>query len=175
MNLSELQEKVEAYISPLWENMGLGIKPHYEVEEVGSDEGLQTTVTVTFEGDDLGYMIGRGGQHLNSLQYILSLMVNRKFAEDPDSRIYVYVDVGGYKKDRDNKIETLALRLAEDARILGEPVDMDPMNSTERRVVHMILSKFDDIQTESFGEGRNRYVRIIPVQEESERQEETAE
>lgn len=168
MKLSKLQESVEAYVSPLWEEMGLSIRPKYAVEEVNSEGEDQTVITVTFEGEDLGFMIGRGGQHLNSLQYILSLMINKKFTEDPEKRIYVYVDIGGYKRDRDNKIESMALRLAEDARILGEPVDMDPMGPTERRVVHMILSKFDDIQTESFGEGMDRFVRIIPVRTEKE-------
>jgi hypothetical protein len=60
----------------------------------------------------------------------------------------------------------MATRAADDARILGEPIDMEPMSAAQRRVVHMVLAKFDDIQTESFGEGRDRYVQVKPVSEE---------
>ena len=129
-----------------------------------SDSGDQRVISITYNGQDLGYMIGNHGAHLRGLQFILSMLINKKFASE-EERFYVNVDVSGYKKSKLDKVERIAMRLADDARILGEPVDMEPMSAAERRVVHMTLSKFDDISTESYGEGQDRFVRIIPKSE----------
>jgi spoIIIJ-associated protein len=140
-----------------------GVDATYDssVEEV---EGT-THITVSFEGEDLGYMIGNHGRHLDSLQYILQLMIRRAVGED-DFDFRLTLDVSGYRKERDSKIEQIALQKADDARILGESIDLPPMKPYDRRVVHMVLQKFDDLKTESYGEGRDRYVRIIPDTEE---------
>ena len=117
-------------------------------------------INISFEGEDLGYMIGNHGRHLDSLQYMVSLFLRKKFEED--MHFIVMVDVSGYREERNSKIESIALRKADDARLLGEPVDLKPMKPSDRRIVHMVLQKFDDITTESQGEGLDRYVRIIP-------------
>jgi len=57
----------------------------------------------------------------------------------------------------------MALQKADDARILGEPIELEPMSPSDRRVVHMALQVFDDIKTESVGEGNDRRVKIIPI------------
>jgi len=137
----------------------LDIDCNYEVEiEEGEEE--RKIFKILFEGENLGYMIGNHGRHLDSLQYILSLLLRKKFKED--FFFIVMVDVSGYRKERISKIEDIALRKADDARLLKEAVDLEPMKPSDRRVVHMILQQFDDITTESQGEGRDRYVRIIP-------------
>jgi spoIIIJ-associated protein len=128
------------------------------------DEDEVTHVEVSFEGDNLGYMIGNHGRHLDSLQYILQLMIRRAVDEE-DFNFRLTLDVSGYREERNEKIEQIALQKADDARILGEPIDMVPMKPYDRRVVHMTLQKFDDLETESFGEGRDRHVRIIPKSE----------
>jgi spoIIIJ-associated protein len=118
-------------------------------------------IKVNIEGEDLGYMIGNHGRHLDSLQYVLSLSLRKKFEED--FKFMLMVDVSGYRQERISKIEEIALRKADDARLLGDYVDMKPMKPSDRRIVHMTLQKFDDITTESQGEGMDRYVRIIPT------------
>lgn len=118
-------------------------------------------IKVYFEGDDLGYMIGAHGRHLDSLQYILQLMTGKMLDQDPNYR--VLVDIGGYREERNTKLEDLALQKADDARILGEAVALPPMKPADRRAVHMALSQFDDVKTESEGEGRDRHVVIKPV------------
>jgi spoIIIJ-associated protein len=120
---------------------------------------------VSFEGQDLGYMIGNHGRRLDSLQYIMQLMIRRAVDEE-DFDFRLTLDVSGYRKERNSKIEDIAMQKADDARILGESIDLPPMKPYDRRVVHMTLQKFDDLKTESFGEGRDRYVRIIPDTEE---------
>ena len=112
-------------------------------------------------------MIGNHGRHLDSLQYILQLMI-RRFIDEEDFDFRLTLDVSGYREERDKKIEDIALQKADDARILGESVDLPAMKPYDRRVVHVVLQKFDDIETESYGEGRDRHVRITPKNDETE-------
>ena len=118
-------------------------------------------IKISFNGENLGYLIGNHGKHLESLQYVFSLILRKKFEEGIEYR--VLMDVGGYKEERNKKIERMALQKADDARILGEPIELEPMSPSDRRVVHMALQVFDDIKTESVGEGNDRRVKIIPI------------
>ena len=124
------------------------------------DEGMKY-IKVYFDGEDLGYMIGNHGRHLDSIQYILQIIMGRKLDQDPNYR--VFVDVSGYRKEKDSKLEELALQKADDVRILGEEIELAPMKPSDRRIIHLTLSKFEDIQTESIGEGRDRRVVIKPI------------
>jgi len=125
-------------------------------------DGDVVRIEISIEGEEMGYMIGNKGYHLKGTQYVLSQLINKKF-EDDDMRYIVNLDVGGYKRSLNEKLEQEALAKADDVRILGDSLDMEPMNAAQRRIVHLALEKFDDIRTESFGEGRDRCVRIIPI------------
>lgn len=135
--------------------------PEVEIEE--GTEGM-LIVKVTYEGENLGYMIGNRGRHLQALQFLLASILRTKFREE-GAKIAVMVDIGGYREQRVEQVEKIALQKADDARILGEAVELPPMSPSDRRIVHMALSKFDDIKTESEGEGRDRFVKIIPISE----------
>lgn len=124
------------------------------------EEGIKY-IKVEFNGDDLGYMIGNRGRHLDSLQFVLQVIIGRKVEEDYDFR--VFVDVGGYRKEKDSKLEDMALQKADDARILGDKVELPPMRPSDRRIVHLALMKFKDISTESVGEGMDRHIVITPL------------
>ena len=139
----------------------MGIEAEYSMELEKNEE--VTYIKVSFTGENLGYLIGGHGKHLDSLQYVLSMVVRKHFKEDEQYR--VILDVGGYRKERDEKLEKFAMQKADDARILGEPVDLPPMKASDRRVVHMTLQIFDDVKTESVGEDRDRHIRIIPTSE----------
>jgi spoIIIJ-associated protein len=164
MSNSELQAAVLADIEELRDM--LKAEAEVSVEVVDAEENDRQVVNIRFDGDELGYMIGSKGRHLSSLQFIVSMIINKKYSDDTTSRVYVNVDVSGYRQERADKVEEIAMRAADDARILGESIDMDPMSASERRIVHMVLEKFDDITTESFGEGPDRAVRITPTSEE---------
>ena len=159
MKDKEIKKFVKEELETLCSLLEVDCEKGFDMEE--GDEEDTTYIKIDFEGDDLGYMIGNHGRHLDSLQYILQLMVGRLVDQDPQYR--VLVDVGGYRKDRDAKIEDFALQKADDVRILGEEMEMEPMSPADRRVVHMALAQFDDIETESVGEGRDRKVVIKPV------------
>ncbi len=142
----------------------IGVAPVMTFNQTQENGVIVTTVSIV--GDDMGFMIGNHGRHLASLQFILSNIVRGKVkAENPDTMTTVIVDIGGYKQQRIEKIEALAMQKADDARILGEPVDLLPMSPYDRRIVHNVLGKFDDIKTESQGEDMERFVRIIPLTE----------
>jgi len=124
------------------------------------EEGVKY-IKVYFDGEDLGYMIGSHGRHLDSIQYILQLIVGRELEQDPNYR--VLVDVSGYRKEKNSKLEDMAMQKADDVRILGEEIELPPMKPSDRRVIHVALSKFEDIKTESIGEGRDRRIVIKPI------------
>jgi spoIIIJ-associated protein len=159
MKEKEIKKFVKEEIETLCSLLDVDCEKDFELEEGDTED--TTYIKISFEGEDLGYMIGNHGRHLDSLQYILQLMVGRFADQDPQYR--VLVDVGGYRKEKDSKLESLALQKADDVRILGEEIEMDPMSPADRRVVHTALSQFEDVTTESVGEGRDRRVVIKPV------------
>jgi spoIIIJ-associated protein len=121
-------------------------------------------IKITFDGQDLGYMIGSRGRHLDSLQFILQVIIGRLLKEDMDFR--VFVDVSDYRKEKDSHLEQMAIQKADDARILGEEIELPPMKPSDRRIIHLALEKFDDIKTESRGEDRDRHIVIMPVKKD---------
>ena len=136
----------------------MNLETDYTITE--EKDGDKTYISVCFEGEKLGYLIGNHGKHLDSMQYVLQMIVRRKVDEGVDFR--VILDVCDYRKERNEKLERMALQKADDARILGEAVDLPPMKPFDRRTVHLFLEKFDDITTESAGEEPYRYIKIIP-------------
>ena len=154
-----MEDIVKKELDTLLKLMNIDREYSLKTEEVSDI----TYIKISFEGEDLGYLIGGHGKHLDSLQFVLSLLLRKHFDEEKEVRIVL--DVGGYRKERDEKLEKFAMQKADDARILGEPIDLPPMKPSDRRVVHLTLQVFDDVKTESVGEGRERFVRIIPLKE----------
>ena len=109
-------------------------------------------------GDDSGLLIGRSGATLNSLQYMVNLLVSRKL----ESWNPVNVDVEGYKQRRHKSLTSLAHRLAERVRNSGRAFTLEPMSPSERRVIHIALSDHRHVTTESTGFGGERKVSIKP-------------
>jgi spoIIIJ-associated protein len=123
--------------------------------EVSSEE---LPLALDIKGDDLGILIGRRGQTLSSLEYIVKLMVV--------GRLKVWlpltVDVGGYKRRRQDSLQRLALYLAEQVKSRRRAIPMEPMPADERRIIHLTLADNPDVTTQSIGEGENRKVVILP-------------
>jgi spoIIIJ-associated protein len=113
-------------------------------------------VTLNIEGDDLGILIGRRGQTLSSLQYIVKVIVSEKLKV----WLPLNVDVDGYKRRRYQALESLALRLAEKVKTSRRTISLEPMPPDERRIVHITLANDADVSTQSTGEGEERKVVI---------------
>jgi len=114
-------------------------------------------VTLNIEGEDLGVLIGRRGQALASLQYVVRLMV----AEKLKVWVPINVDIAGYKKRRYESLQDLALRLAEQVKRDRRLIMLEPMPADERRIIHLALTDHPDVTTQSMGEGDMRKVAIL--------------
>lgn len=122
----------------------------------------EATITLHVEGADeeaMGLLIGRRGETLRSLQFMVNLLVSRKVQKWPQ----VVVDVGNYRQRRQESLEALARRMAERVRQSGRPLTLEPMGAYERRIVHLALRADPTVYTESSGEGENRKIVIFPA------------
>lgn len=110
---------------------------------------------INLEGPDLGILIGRRGETLDALQYLVNLSVNK----NRETRKKIIIDVEGYRNRREETLHKLALKLADKARQKGRNVVLEPMSSQERRIIHTALQGRDDIYT--FSEGEEPYRKIV--------------
>jgi len=117
-------------------------------------------LTVTCSGPDVAILIGRHGQTIDAVQYLLNAIAHRLHGEE---RKEVTVDAAGYRERRRSTLESLAVRTAQQVRASGERVELDPMTAVERKVVHLKLKEFDGVETESEGTEPNRYVVVLPA------------
>jgi spoIIIJ-associated protein len=113
---------------------------------------------IEINGDDLGVLIGPRGDTLNTVQYLVRLMVSHRLHE----RVNFVLDVQGYRQRRQQALASLANRMAKKVIQRGQPIGLEPMPPHERRVIHMTLREHDEVYTESSGEGNRRKVRIFP-------------
>ncbi|MFC1983525.1 RNA-binding cell elongation regulator Jag/EloR [Chloroflexota bacterium] len=120
----------------------------------------ETTAPIAFniKGDDLGILIGRRGQTLSCLQYIVRLIVGRQ----TEIWVPIIIDVEGYKQRRYEALQALSWRIAEQVKDKQEPFTLEPMSAYERRIIHLALAEHSDVTTESIGEGEARRVVILP-------------
>ena len=114
-------------------------------------------IALNIKGDDLGILIGRRGQTLASLEYIVKLIV----AGRSKAWLLLTVDVAEYKRRRHDSLQRLALHLAEEVKSRRRPITLEPMPPDERRIIHLALSDHPDVTTHSVGEGENRKVVIV--------------
>ena len=116
-------------------------------------------VIFNLEGENLGILIGKHGQTLDSLQYLVNLTANRGVAE---GRVRIIIDIEGYRARREETLMRLAGHLAEKACRIGDEVHLEPMNRHERKIIHMALQDNHRVSTYSAGEEPRRYVVIVP-------------
>jgi spoIIIJ-associated protein len=117
-------------------------------------------VTVTCAGADVALLIGRHGQTIDALQYLMNAIAHREYGEE---RKEVVVDAAGYRERRRATLESLAIRTAEQVRVSGLRVELDPMTAVERKVVHLKLKELEGVETTSEGTEPNRYVVVLPA------------
>jgi spoIIIJ-associated protein len=130
----------------------LGVDARVDVRE--SDD----TVTVSCSGPDVALLIGRHGQTIDALQYLLNAIAHRSHGTD---RKEVVIDAAGYRARRRETLETLADRVAERVLTTGEREELEPMTATERKIVHLRLEEVAGVTTTSEGVEPNRYVVVL--------------
>ena len=145
---ADIRELVESIVRA----MGIGGR----VETVETD----AVVAAVVSGDELGILIGRHGQTIDAVQYLLNTIAHRTHG---DERKEIVVDAAGYRERRRETLEQLAVRSAERALRELDRVELEPMTAIERKVVHLRLADYDGVETSSEGTEPNRYVVITPV------------
>jgi len=133
---------------------GIGVRCRIEIDE--DDEVL----TASCSGSNLGLLIGKHGQTIDAIQYLVNAIVWRS---RPDDRKDVVVDAAGYRERRRAALESLAVRSAEEAVATHSPIELEPMTAVERKTVHLRLKEFDGVETGSEGAEPNRFVVISPT------------
>jgi spoIIIJ-associated protein len=134
------------------------------VETLGVDADVVAheepeAIVVTCSGPDVGLLIGRHGQTIDAIQYLLNAIAWRAHREE---RKEVVVDAAGYRARRKATLEALALRVADRVRESGEREELEPMTAIERKVVHLRLKEVAGVGTASEGTEPNRYVVVVP-------------
>ena len=145
---------IKDYLKNLIENMGLTAKLEVKKRE--------DNVTFTIFSDNNSILIGKNGRTLNSITTIVKQVVYKELGE----YFNFTIDIGEYKKERENRLERLAKKVAREVAYSKVEAKLDPMNSYERRIIHTILADNKKVTTESEGEEPNRYVVIKPREEE---------
>lgn len=123
-----------------------------------SAEQTNSRVSLTITGDTSGLLIGRKGKTLDSLQYIVNKIVNKKI----DKKIRVIIDSEDYRKRRVESLTQLAHKLGDKAKRIQKSISTSPLNPHDRRIVHLALKKDNGLDTRSRGEGLLKKVVIIP-------------
>ena len=108
------------------------------------------------EGDDAGLLIGRRGDTLKALQFLVKYLVSQKL----DANVNMLVDVEGYQDRRYQSLMSMARRVAQRVADSGRPITLEPMPPNERRIVHMALADHSRVTTESTGSGSSRQVVV---------------
>ncbi len=127
-------------------------------------DGDQAAIALDIEGEDLGILIGRRGETLSSLQYLVNLIISRHLK----SRVGVVVDVEGYRQRRYESLRLLARRLADQVRSTGRSVTLESMPASERRIVHIELRDNPYVITQSIGQGEGRKIAILSKDKEGQ-------
>ena len=149
---TELAAKVREILERV--TTGLGLRCSLRLEEA------EESITATLSGSNLGLLIGKHGQTIDAIQYLVNAIVWRRW---PEGRKEVVVDAAGYRDRRRSALESLAVRSAEEAVASRSAVSLEPMTAVERKIVHLRLKEFDGVETSSDGTEPNRAVVITPT------------
>ncbi len=145
--------KAEEFLAKVFEQMGLAINT-----ETTYDNSINEMLILLVSKEDIGIVIGKRGQTLDALQYIVSLVVNK----NAEGYIRVKLDTENYRERRRGKLESLAKSIAMKVKKTRKAVSLEPMNPYERRIIHSTLQGDHQIITRSDGDEPHRYVTILP-------------
>ena len=140
-------------LNQLLENSGLTVSA-----EVAEIKGKY--VNLSLEGRDVSYLVGRRGEVLNALQYMMNIIISRQL----DSGVRAVIDGDNFRRRREEVLEKLALDIATEVKKRGEEAVLDALPAFERRVIHQALQEIEGITTYSEGEEPDRRVVIAPAE-----------
>ena len=148
--VSEAEDAAANFVAEVLSGIGI----HGNMDSYREDDTIYISVT----GSDCGAAIGRHGETLEAISYMTNLIANKH----SEQRVHVYLDVGGYRKHREQVIKGLADKAVSRVRRSGRKVTMEAMSPAERRIVHSYLQGVNGVTTHSEGVEPNRCVVVTP-------------
>lgn len=147
---SSVQDIAKDFLRDVFESMDLTVVINVEYDEI------ENSMNIELSGDEMGVLIGKRGQTLDSLQYLVSLVVNKGV----ENYIRVKVDTENYRQRRKETLENLAKNISYKVKRTKRPVSLEPMNPYERRIIHSALQNDKYVTTYSEGEEPFRHVVV---------------
>ena len=141
-------EKAEKFLADIFAAMKLEVR----IEASDTADG----VVMNLIGDNLGILIGKHGQTLDSLQYLANLTANKGLNDD---KVRIILDIENYRSRREETLRRLAMRLADKVRRTGERIVLEPMNRHERKIIHMALQ--DNYRVSTYSSGEEPYRKVV--------------
>lgn len=138
----------------------VGILQRIPVEAEVKGSVMNGAVYLDIKGDGSGLLIGKKGQTLDALQFLVSKILNK--TNRGESRVEIIVDSENYRMRRRETLRETALRTSEKAKRTLKPVSLSPMPAYERRIIHLLLAEDRDVYTKSYGEGPVRRIIVFP-------------
>jgi len=148
---SSIQDKAKEFLNSVFEAMNLTV-----VIDINYDE-VNNSMNIDLSGDEMGVLIGKRGQTLDSLQYLVSLVVNK----DVENYVHIKVDTENYRQRRKETLENLAKNISYKVKRTKRPVSLEPMNPYERRIIHSALQNDKYVTTHSEGDEPYRHVVVV--------------
>jgi len=146
--VDNIEEKIFDFLQPIFDKLQIEAEVQIELDE--------DNLSIKMNGEDVGILIGKRGETLDSIQYLLSLVINK----NRDNYIKVNMDICDYRKKREETLIGLANRLADRVKKFKKSVTLEPMNPYERRIIHSTLQNDNSVQTYSVGDEPNRRVVV---------------
>ncbi len=148
---SSVEDTAKDFLKDVFEAMNLAVVVNVKYDEANN------SMDIDLSGDEMGVLIGKRGQTLDSLQYLVSLVVNKNV----DNYIRVKVDTENYRQRRKETLENLAKNIAYKVKRTKRPVSLEPMNPYERRIIHSALQNDKYVTTHSEGDEPFRHVVVV--------------
>lgn len=144
-----LENKAKKFLSDVFSAMGIDTEIDIIYDEANA------TLEININGEEMGVLIGKRGQTLDSLQYLVSLVINK----NSDNYVKVKLDTENYRARRKETLENLAKNIAYKVKRTRKPVSLEPMNPYERRIIHSALQ--NDKYVETYSEGEEPYRKVV--------------
>ena len=146
-----IEDKAKEFLNSVFEAMNLTV-----VINITYDES-NNSMNIDLSGDEMGILIGKRGQTLDSLQYLVSLVVNKEV----ENYIHIKVDTENYRQRRKETLENLAKNISYKVKRTKRPISLEPMNPYERRIIHSALQNDKYVTTHSEGDEPYRHVVVV--------------
>jgi spoIIIJ-associated protein len=159
---ADMLPQAQEFLEQMLELMGEKAEVQGRVDEEGR-------LNLSIDAEDAGLLIGKQGQTLEALQYLLTKMIAKKARR----KVRVFIDIESYRARHQASLTQLALKSGEKAKKSGRPITLNPMNPHDRRIIHLALQGDKEIKTMSRGEGLYKKVVVYPVRKK-ELQEDSA-